>query len=169
MISPEQFHRFFERLEPRDSESESEDEEDVDAEVLMHRVHQGDQHEDARTSRDILSDSGATHSVVNETFPLLNERPAKGIVKTSNASEDPNQITGVGEYLFLGRRCKAFRCRGMAKSVLAENDITRQHPISFTRFNGRCIVKDEETKEEHVIETKQGLSVLPLSLINGSA
>jgi hypothetical protein len=173
MTPPEVMHQLFHRLEPNESDGEeehaTESEEELEAEVHMHRVRQGGGHEIAMATRDILSDSGATHSVVNETFPLLNERPARGIVKTSNTAESPNQITGVGEYLFLGRRCKAFRCRGMSKSLLAENDITRQHPITFLRSNGRCTIKDQETGEEHVIETRQGLSVLPLSLINGSA
>ena len=169
MVPPSRLYRFFERFEPRESEDEKESDVDTNAEVNMIRFQRDGQRKNASESRDILSDSGAMHSVVNETFPLLNERPAKGIVKTSNTSEDPNRITGVGEYLFLGRRCKAFRCRGMSKSLLAENDITRQHPITFTRFNGRCIVKDQETGEEHVFETKRGLSVLPLSLINGSS
>ena len=173
MVTQGSFYRHFERLEPNESDEEPEGEEksddSMDPEVNMIRVQREDRRKDPNENTDILSDSGATHSVVNETFPLLNERPAKGIVKTSNTSEDPNQITGVGEYLFLGRRCKAFRCRGMSKSLLAENDITRQHPITFTRSNGRCVVKDQETGEEHVIETKRGLSVLPLSLINGSA
>ena len=173
MVTPGSFYRNFEGLEASATNDEPEGEEksseDTDIEIFMIRAQRSDHRENVNESTDILSDSGATHSVVNETFPLLNERPAKGIVKTSNTSEDPNQITGVGEYLFLGRRCKAFRCRGMSKSLLAENDITRQHPITFTRSNGRCVVKDQETGEEHVIETKRGLSVLPLSLINGSA
>ena len=173
MVTPGSFYRNFEGLETNatndEPEGEEKGDEDTDIDIFMIRAQRSNRSEDANESTDILSDSGATHSVVNETFPLLNERPAKGIVKTSNTSEDPNQITGVGEYLFLGRRCKAFRCRGMSKSLLAENDITRQHPITFTRSNGRCVVKDQETGEEHVIETKRGLSVLPLSLINGSA